>query len=634
MIVLNPNVNVVGTTTVIPCTYREVTFEEYLSADSKTAYANHREKCFCCCHCVKGIKGAIITLLVLSIITIILSFSAMMTSLSSMNEYKYLREKVLVEIEIADQTYRESNEPEPFRFDKFWYEFESFENSVLTVDIIFTAILIAFLILELVVYYIFLKRESKSGFIRRIFISTHYLFEICFKMIFLLLIYVMVYSIIVFVMNPGYYNSGDTTYHEQQVEWAAQKFKKGCIHFFILLLLTIFNGVINGSDSILFFLLEMWNEDDDNRIENGMDKIKTKSISLGGQSVNTQIKLNKALYLKDPSGKSIQFRQILLENIRNDYLFINVENEGIDNMLSISSWKYPRMDPVINFLKPVISLIFYSIFIIYVPLLFHIKDQPAYQELKLFFDSFKPEKIKFITIFKMIGNFENIVTTSRFYVYLIILIVFEIFVPKRYFFGGFSNLGLLTISYAFVIIAFILTIIYLILTIAIIVFSVLSIITVIDANKIMTNINQITMLLSSFYLQIALNSSFFCEIVRPVLSRLKNLFTHLGFCRSQLKSLYEPDIQGITQYEFLGLNLMNNKLTEVIIPGFPRFLFYSLNNVVMNEKIPDINLNINDNEKKEENANINVGQSTEEQVLRVSGKKHSSRRKSKSKNKK
>ena len=46
MIILNPNVNVVGTTTVIPCTYREVTFEEYLSADSKTAYANHREKCF------------------------------------------------------------------------------------------------------------------------------------------------------------------------------------------------------------------------------------------------------------------------------------------------------------------------------------------------------------------------------------------------------------------------------------------------------------------------------------------------------------------------------------------------------------------------------------------------------------
>ena len=104
-----------------------------------------------CCHCVKRIKGAIITLLVLSIITIILSFSAKMTSLSSMNEYKYLREKILVEIEIVDQTNRESNEPEPFRFDKFWYEFESFENSVLTVDIVFTAILIAFLILENVI---------------------------------------------------------------------------------------------------------------------------------------------------------------------------------------------------------------------------------------------------------------------------------------------------------------------------------------------------------------------------------------------------------------------------------------------------------------------------------------------------
>lgn len=96
-----------------------------------------------------------------------------------------------------------------------------------------------------------------------------------------------------------------------------------------------------------------------------MDKIKSKSIFIGNQNIDIKINLNKCLYLKDlkEDEKSYEFRQILLENVRNDYLYINIENAFIGNMLSIADWKYPNMDPMINQLKQFAFLIFISLII-------------------------------------------------------------------------------------------------------------------------------------------------------------------------------------------------------------------------------------------------------------------------------
>ncbi len=52
------------------------------------------------------------------------------------------------------------------------------------------------------------------------------------------------------------------------------------------------------------------------------DKIKRKEITLGNQTVTTQIKLNKSIFLKDiqPEKETIEFRPILLESLRTEVI--------------------------------------------------------------------------------------------------------------------------------------------------------------------------------------------------------------------------------------------------------------------------------------------------------------------------
>ena len=606
--ILNLNANNVIIS--VPSSFKEVTFKNCLSLEYQRAYDNHREG-GCCCKCGKGIKGAIVFHIVMSIITLVLSFAAKFTSLSSIEEYKNLKDEISNEIERLDIYYELYHQEEYFRFDKFWYKFEGFENKILLADIVCPIIYIVFLIIEIVIYFSILKKETKSGMIRRLLILFNFLFGICFQFLFVLLIYLLVYSVIILIFDPGYFMTNEI-YNSKEDDWASKKVN-GAIHLLIIIVLMIFNAIINGSDRTLFFLLEMWNEDDDNNIDNRMDKIKSKSILIADKNINIQINLNKALYLKDVTGKDYEFRQILLEKIRNDYLYIDVENESIKNMLSISSWKYPNMDPVINYLKPITSLIFYSVFIIYLPTLFHIKDQPAYESMKEIFKIASPEKVKFISIFKITGSFENVISISRFYVFVIILIVFELFILKRYIFGGFSTYGYLTLVYALSIICFIITIIFLILSICIIVFSILSLITIIDYRKLDSTNKDITMLLSIFLVQISLNSSFFGELVRPILSRLMDLYKYIGLCRYDMKKLYDKETQGKTEYDFIGLDNNQHKLIEVVIEGgYPRFLFYSLNNEGIN------NINLESEKMDNFNTNRNI---TEESKLKVSVKK-------------
>ena len=241
------------------------------------------------------------------------------------------------------------------------------------------------------------------------------------------------------------------------------------------------------------------------------------------------------------------------------------------------------------------------------------KDQPAYEAMRELFKIAKPEKVYFIPIFKIIGSFEKAISISRFYVFVIILVVLELFILKRYFYGGVSSYGLLTLFYALSIICFIITIIFLILSICIMVLSFLSLITVVDYRKQDIYDKDIKMLLYIFLVQIALNSSFFGELVKPILSRWMSLYTYFGLCRSEMKKLYDSETQVKTEYEFIGLDNKTHKLTEVNIEkGFPRYLFYSLNNEGIN--------NINQENEKVDNINTNRLVS-EESKLKVSVKK-------------
>ena len=144
---------------------------------------------------------------------------------------------------------------------------------------------------------------------------------------------------------------------------------RGVIHNIIILLLTIFTYLLTSVDKTIFLYLEIYNEDDDNNENNNnninnnivntnnniiiqnpvinqiRDKIKRKEITLGNQTVTTQIKLNKSIFIKDiqPEKETIEFRPILLESLRTDFIYIKLSNKGIYNMLTFTNWRYPNM---------------------------------------------------------------------------------------------------------------------------------------------------------------------------------------------------------------------------------------------------------------------------------------------------
>ena len=536
------------------------------------------------------------------VFTIGLSFGAKLTSLSALNEYKLLKDKIILDLEHGD-TVLTSSGTNDFRFEKFWTEYEDFESKIIIVDIIFPCILLVFLTIESIVYNMCLKKETKNSILRNVIIFINILFYICFYILFTLIIYAWIYSLFVLLFNPTYFYS--TVNNNKLFESAFDSNGKltGAIHIIILFILIIFNCLLTLTDETIILLLEMYNENDDNNLQNNMDKIKTKSISIGDESINTQIKLNKSLYLKDlgAEGKTIEFKQILLENIRDDFIYINTENLGVQNMLSISNWKWPNKDPIINILKPYAVLIFISIIIIYIPTLVHVNDQDFYQLLKETFKSYKPEKVKFISIYNIVGDFEKGITTSRFYIFAVLLVILILFIIKRIYLGGFSCLLYINLSFYFTIILFIINIIYIILSLCLSAFLILSFITVRDYLSVFSSTTvskDLNKLSTIFIIQIITNASFFGEMAKPALYRTKELLVNLSEIKSEFSKLKESNEVGKTEFQFNGLDSNPHILTEVIIPGNPRYLFYSLNNNANankndNNNVLDLNNNLN-----------------------------------------
>lgn len=364
---LGMNMNLKANPTTFNYPYQERTFLSTLSPKYQESLSKGREG-GCCCTCGKGIKGNIIFLIVMCVFSSALSFIAKFTALSRIDEYKYLQEIITLKIEEEDKLlmdYYEEYNPNLFRFDKFWNDFGYFEDKILFADIICPIILLIFLIIELIIYNVVLKKETKSGYLRGILIFFNCLFYVLFNILFTLLIYLMIYSYLISYIKPSYF-SGASYYSNLESEWKKNSFDTNLIiHNIIVIILIVFFCLLTLTDKTIFFLLEMYNEDDDNNIQNNMDKIKSKSIFIGNQNIDIKINLNKCLYLKDlkEDEKSYEFRQILLENVRNDYLYINIENAFIGNMLSIADWKYPNMDPMINQLKQFAFLIFISLII-------------------------------------------------------------------------------------------------------------------------------------------------------------------------------------------------------------------------------------------------------------------------------
>ena len=196
----------------------------------------------------------------------------------------------------------------------------------------------------------------------------------------------------------------------------------------------------------------------------------------------------------------------------------------------------------------------------------------------------------------MYGNFENFVTESRFYIYLVISILLLLLQLKRVYFGGTSKKIFIILSFILSILLIIINAVYIILSFLLAIFSVLCIFPM-QKNKSLIKSFDICL-----YLQMALNAGFSSEFFYSFKFSVL-LCELLNNIRNDYNKLINDDIpeeEKKTEIKFTGKDSSQHTLKEYNIEGHPRYLYYELDNTENKEVIINNNQNVLQIDNKEE----------------------------------
>ena len=302
------------------------------------------------------------------------------------------------------------------------------------------------------------------------------------------------------------------------------------------------------------------------------DKSKNTSISIGGKSLDINIK-KKRLCLYDLSQKhNFQFKQVFLKGITNYHINFKLGNKAVDNMLSITDWDYPAIHPIVNCIADCLNNLYYNAYFIYLPTIFHANSYEEYKTIKILLGY--GLNAKFMGVFKMYGNYENFVTESRFYIYLVIAILLLLFQLKRVYFGGTSRKIFIMFYFILSILFMIIDAVYIILSFLLAIFSILCCITIKDFKGASGSFDI------CLYLQIALNAGFPSELIYSCKYSFR-LYELLNDIRNDYNKLFNNDIpeeEKKTEILFKGQDSLQHTLKEYEIEGHPKYLYYELDN--------------------------------------------------------
>ena len=585
--------------------FKEVDYLDTLDSVDRTSYDRFRSGNYCCscCCCAPnpGIKGSICNQIVKCIINLILAAGAYILSFSSMDEYKGLRDDYFKGKEfLKNNNYIYGFYQIYSSYKAYWFDLIDLDKKFLFYYFICLALLFLFLIIEMIIYKTAIKKQKENGILQYIMIFFNGLFFIVFRIFVFVIAFDIVVYIIVLIVQPfklrievnGAQQERSVTEFEDK--WiSSQNRVVGASHIVLSVLLFIFNFILNTMDKTFFLYADMNYSDTNENLTND-DKSKNISISIGGKSIDINIK-KKRLCLHDLSLKhKFTFKQVLLKGITNNHINFKLGNKAVDNMLSITDWDYPVIDPIFNCLGDILKNLYYNLYFIYLPIKFHANNYAEYMSIKLAL-SFN-QSIKFASIFKIYGKFENFVTESRFYVYLVISILLLLLQLKRVYFGGTSKKIFIILSFILSILLIIINVVYIILSFVLAVFSVLCILTIKDFKMTIKTFGII------LYFQIALNLSFSSEFIYSIQfsGRLCELLNDIKNDYNKLINNDIPEEEKKTEIQFTGQDLSQHTLKEYLIEGHPRYLYYELDNSENKEVVNNNNQVIIQINNKEE----------------------------------
>jgi hypothetical protein len=190
-----------------------------------------------------------------------------------------------------------------------------------------------------------------------------------------------------------------------------------------------------------------YDEDDNNRYIN-VGKIKNTTMKIGVNNFDIDVKINKNIYVEQSNNKVITFKQIFINHVTREYIYIKIDNRSIEDQLSITDWENPKIDYIVDILEFLCNTVYLLLNLSIITLVLYSKNENGYETLKTDIQN-KTIKVKLGAIYKIFGNFEYGLTLTRFLFYLVIFVILVLIKIKRIISGGFSNYAVLLMSYIF-----------------------------------------------------------------------------------------------------------------------------------------------------------------------------------------
>ena len=563
--------------------FREITFENFLSEKERKENKKYYNG-----WCKLGILGNIIYIIILCIFCLGLSISLKITTFKNNKIYSDLRELFLTEMELKT-TKNDFLLYFPFNYYKFWCNIVYWEDPIILSQIIIFLIYILFLIILIYTYISYIKKQNNDGIIYKLFIFLNYLFHYVIKLSYLSGTIILLWEFII-LFEPICFDDSKEIVSEKCNIWMKKRFSSFSNHVgrgFFLLLFTSF--LRSPSKKIVILLLGMKydKETSDNRF-------KKASIAMGGQIKEIEIKMNGNIYLENQNYRLI-FKQILIKEITNSYVYIKTNNISIEDQLSITNWDYPKIDNIIKNYDLIetylYNIIYNSFFCAYI---FFVKDDNKYDFIK---DSIKKNKIniKFENIYILYGDLDNIIK-SIFWIIVIYYIYILYSMGKRILFGGDKNSFCIIISFSLSFIFMLIIIIYIVLTCILATFSILCSYSLSEIIKKINYQNDIKIflaihsLLSTFIFNILFYLFIFSSLIYILIISIR-VFRKIKEIKRNYyiinKNKFENENEMNSEIRYLGLDLNQHILNEYIIKGYPRNLFFTFKENAYNDNITD-----------------------------------------------
>ena len=409
--------------------YKEITFFDTLEISEKNMFIRFRSK-YCRCTCgPQGIKGKMNYFLSMSIASLIFSIIAIGSSFNFCPAYKELRNLLLIELEEEGSNILK----------KLWCDLLKYQNCVFIIILVFICLFFIFEIIQKNYYNTIINKEKQQGKVTKIMIIINYIFNFIFKLLTVISFLFCIFELVIILTRPMEFEiirttdeySSSYSYEKSQEEIKFDELYTKCIIFglvniIILFILAIFIFILCFTDEIIYIYLDLnfdntknftikntnftnnnflfnantiniinstnnlnggnvitFNPLNQNSEKENNDNIKRTTISIEGKNIDIQIKANKNLYIQELNSKTIHtFKQILLENITNDFIYIKLKNALIKDMLSITDWEYPKLDQLYIYLNNSFLYTFVALFFFMPSLFFHAKDDVLYYQIK------------------------------------------------------------------------------------------------------------------------------------------------------------------------------------------------------------------------------------------------------------